>query len=211
MHMAICSSPSFLDGRFRLKDGIPLYKVYMMCGLYCPNIAQCYPLRSQECMGIDKLLHLIFLNTGDDGDLQEMRRYIYVIVLLRSLIISLVLCGLIWISVVIIREIFTTFRQVVHTTSNMATAILALCVNATSGVTKCLSDIVIEFWKAILAFGDVFQRAIREIWQHFTKENLSTLLALAIVLYVMPEACNIFIEILRKNAIVWGSRTTLKG
>ena len=44
-----------------------------------------------------------------------------------------------------------------------------------------------EFWKSVKSFLYTLKDAVTEIWRHLTKENVTSIFALAILVYVMPE------------------------
>ena len=67
-----------------------------------------------------------------------------------------------------------------------------------------------ELWKSVKSFLHALKDAVTEIWRHLTKENVTSIFALAILVYVMPEVLDAVKDILKKNVIAWGSKSTLK-
>ena len=111
----------------------------------------------------------------------------------RCLIVTVVTIGLLYIALVICRELLVTCRII---TLNLLAAIFSA---------------IIELWNAFNSFLRVLCDASREVWNHMTRENINLIAALAILVYALPEILNICIEILKKNVVIWGSRTTLRG
>ena len=61
------------------------------------------------------------------------------------------------------------------------------------------------------SFCGIFQGALLEIWKHMTRENLNTIVALAILVYTLPDILDVVKELMKKNVVLWGSKSTLKG
>ena len=70
---------------------------------------------------------------------------------------------------------------------------------------------VVELWRAFGLFLSIFQGALLEIWKHMTRENLNTIVALAILVYTLPDILDVVKELMKKNVVLWGSKSTLKG
>ena len=56
-----------------------------------------------------------------------------------------------------------------------------------------------ELWRAFITFGSVICGALSEIWRNCTHDNLSSLIAIGIILYAFPEVYSILMELLRKS------------
>ena len=67
-----------------------------------------------------------------------------------------------------------------------------------------------ELWMSICSFLANFRDATMEIWRHLTRENIHLLVALGIIIYAMPEILDILKDMMKKNAIAWGSNNKLK-
>jgi len=67
-----------------------------------------------------------------------------------------------------------------------------------------------ELWKSVKSFLHTLKDAVTEIWLHLTKENVTSIFALAILVYVIPDVLDTVKDILKKNVIACESRSTLK-
>ena len=67
-----------------------------------------------------------------------------------------------------------------------------------------------ELWMSICSFLANFRDATMEIWRHLTRENIHLLVALGIIIYAMPEILDVLKDMMKKNAIAWGSNNKLK-
>ena len=57
---------------------------------------------------------------------------------------------------------------------------------------------VAEIWRAFLALCNVLALAVREVWHHSTIENVKSMVATAVLIYVFPEVCPLLIKALKK-------------
>jgi hypothetical protein len=117
--------------------------------------------------------HLIFQKYHDKGTNATITTTTRCLIALGLLYIALVLC----------QELLVTFRII---TLNLLDAI-------------CSS--IIELWKAFKSFLLVLSDALREVWKHLTPENLHFIMALAILVYALPEILNVGIELLKKKVV----------
>jgi hypothetical protein len=138
------------------------------------------------------LIFQIYHDEGIDSNKQKLN-FLWLVITTRCLIVTVVTIGLLYIALVLCRELLVTFRVIIL---NLLGAIFSS---------------IIELWKAFNSFLRVLCDALREVWNHMTRENINLIVALAILVYALPEVLNICIEILKKNVVIWGSRTTLKG
>lgn len=127
-----------------------------------------------------------------DFDKQTLN-FSWLVITTRCLIVTVVTIGLLYITLVICREILVTCRVI---TLNLLAAFFSA---------------IIELWNAFNSFLRVLCDASREVWNHMTRENINLIVALAILVYALPEILNMCIEILKKNVVIWGSRATWKG
>lgn len=74
-----------------------------------------------------------------------------------------------------------------------------------------INAMFIELWGAFLAFANVIHGALREIWRNSTRENVSSLVAIGIIVYAFPAVHSILEELLRKNVVLWASGSKIKG
>lgn len=118
-----------------------------------------------------------------DSDKQTLN-LLWLVITTRCLIVTVVTIGLLYIALVMCRELLITYRII---TLNLLGAILSA---------------IIELWKAFDSFLRVLCDALREGWHHTTRENINLIAALAILVYALPEVLNICIEILKKNVVI---------
>jgi hypothetical protein len=152
-------------------------------------------MKTMRDFQFQEIIFMIFQIYHDevmDFDKQTLN-YLWLVITTRCLIVTVVTIGLLYIALVICREILVTCRII---TLNLLAAIFSA---------------IIELWNAFNSFLRVLCDASREVWNHMTRENINLIVALAILVYALPEILNICIEILKKNVVIWGSRTTLKG
>lgn len=101
--------------------------------------------------------------------------------------------------------------KVVH---DMVAMIKAMLTESCKGVYQLMimtQAMLTELWRAFVTFADVIHGALSEIWRNCTRDNLSSLIATGIILYVFPEVYSILMELLRKNVVLWASGSKLKG
>jgi hypothetical protein len=58
-----------------------------------------------------------------------------------------------------------------------------------------------ELWRSVKSFLHILKDAVIEIWLHLTKENITSIFTLAILVYVMPDVLDTVKYILKKNVI----------
>jgi hypothetical protein len=67
-----------------------------------------------------------------------------------------------------------------------------------------------ELWRAFITFANVIHGALSKIWWNCTCDNLSSLIAIGIILYTFPEVHSILMELLSKNVVLWASGLKIK-
>ena len=169
------------------------WRVFMMPTYICP--VEVYVTRTMRDFQFQEIIFMIFQIYHDevmDFDKRTLN-FSWLVITTRCLIVTVVTIGLLYIALVICREILVTCR------------IIAL------NLLAAIFSAIIELWNAFNSFLRVLCDASREVWNHMTRENINLIAALAILVYALPEILNMCIEILKKNVVIWGSRTTLKG
>ena len=96
----------------------------------------------------------------------------------------LIAIGLLYIALVVCQELLVTFRII---TLSLLGAIL---------------QAFIGLWHAFSTSLRVLCDALREVWNHLTRENINLIVALAILVYALPDILNICREIIKKNVVV---------
>jgi hypothetical protein len=64
------------------------------------------------------------------------------------------------------------------------------------------SQIIIFWGNAFIELCSVLKEAIKAIWSQLTRENVSLLFALSIIIYVFPEICDVIRDLLRKQLVI---------
>lgn len=81
---------------------------------------------------------------------------------------------------------FKALYEVVVMTKVMLTEV---CKGVWEGLVM-LQGVFTELWRAFIAFANVIHGALAEIWRNCTRDNVSSVIAIGIILYVFPEVTN---------------------
>ncbi len=86
-----------------------------------------------------------------------------------------------------------------------------------NGLFNVLTLFVTEFFNLLREIGrsisnlcQVLQVGIMAIWAQLSRENVSLILSMSMILYVFPGFCDSVLGTLRKQLVVWGSSNRLK-
>jgi hypothetical protein len=133
-----------------------------------------------------EVMYMIFQIYHDEGMYSDKQsiNFLWLVITTRCLIVTTVIFGLFYIALVMCRELLITFRII---TLNLLGASFSA---------------IIELWNAFDSFLRVLCDALREVWNHMTRENIHFIVALAIVVYALPDVLNICIVSLKKTAKV---------
>lgn len=112
---------------------------------------------------------------------------------------------------VVIIAVTGLFGFLVYMMFAVAKALMFEILSIVKHVISTLLMAFAEIWRALLVLGHVIMSACHEIWLHCSKENVSSLVAVGIILYAFPEVYNVLMELLKKNVVVWVSHAKLKG
>jgi hypothetical protein len=134
------------------------------------------------------IYRLIFQMYHDKGGIDTNKPTLWLVTITTTTITRcLIALGLLYIALVLCQELLVTFRII---TLNLLDAIFSS---------------IIELWKAFNSFLRALCDALREVWRHLTQENIHFIVALAILVYALPEVLNVG---LKKKVVIWGSSGT---
>jgi hypothetical protein len=138
-------------------------------------------MQSMRDFPFQEVMYMIFQIYHDEGMYSDKQSidFLWLMITTRCLIVTVVTVGLLYIALVMCRELLVTFRII---TLNLIGAGFSA---------------IIELCKAFDSFLRVLRDAVSEVWNHMTRENIHFIVALAILVYALPDVLNIFIQ---KNA-----------
>ena len=131
---------------------------------------------------------MLLLSRRDLDENNDTISFIYFLIFMRTVVAGFVIYGLTRIFLKLVSEAVCIIKMIMHS----------------------LFSVGWELWMSMCSFLAIFRDAILEIWRHLTRENINLLVALGINIYAMPEILDVLKDMMKKNAIAWGSNNKLK-
>ena len=66
-------------------------------------------------------------------------------------------------------------------------------------IVKAVLSAFPELWRGLCVSGSVIVEACSEVWLHSTKENISRLVAIGVIVYTLPDVHKVLLEALKQN------------
>ena len=140
-------------------------------------------------LNINELFYaMLLLSRRDLDENNDTISFIYFLIFMRTVVAGFVIYGLTRIFLKLVSEAVCIIKMIMHS----------------------LFSAGWELWMSMCSFLAIFRDAILEIWRHLTRENINLLVALGIIIYAMPEILDVLKDMMKKNAIAWGSNNKLK-
>ena len=140
-------------------------------------------------LNINELFYaMLLLSKRDLDENNDTISFIYFLIFMRTVVAGFVIYGLTRIFLQLVSEAVCIIKMIMHS----------------------LFSAGWELWMSMCSFLAIFRDAILEIWRHLTRENINLLVALGIIIYAMPEILDVLKDMMKKNAIAWGSNNKLK-
>ena len=149
--------------------GLPFFKITMQT---CPT--GCIAIKQSECASTERLMYEYYAQRWlqllyEKDTCPSHGTCMWLLILMRAILLCIFAVGGMCILYKIASETVILIKTLVL---SLATQ-LGVCVR--------------ELWAALKSFLNTLKDAIEEIWSHLTKENVTTIFALGILVYVLPE------------------------
>lgn len=153
-------------------------------------------------MLILRLVNLLIPNSECSSESMQRAQDVVVNLYLINAIIAV----FVWMcAAYIIYRVLKEFELIVVTLINVLGGVVQTIIK---GVLDMLQVIFGGFSQAITFLGNAFvelcsvlKETITATWNQMTRENISLLFALGIIIYVFPELCDVFRDLLRKQLV----------